>query len=104
VKLRSKATGSLNDQVNENDGLAMTCRQRWSAVKSSRAEAGRPPGSTASIERNRVADVQVAMVEITGENFHPRRAATLGIVVGENSQVACRRAICEYYRSLGRSQ
>ncbi len=41
MELRSKATGSLDDQVNENEGLAMTCRQRWSAVKSSRAEAGR---------------------------------------------------------------
>jgi hypothetical protein len=68
VELRSKATGSLDDQVNENDGLAMTCPQRWSAVKSSRAEAGRPPGSTASVERSRVADVQVAIVEITGES------------------------------------
>jgi hypothetical protein len=59
VELRSKAIGSLDDQVNENDGLAMTYRQRWTGVKSFRAEAGRPPGSTASIDRSRVADVQV---------------------------------------------
>jgi hypothetical protein len=31
VELRSKATGSLDDQMDENDGLTMTCRQRWTA-------------------------------------------------------------------------
>ena len=61
--------------MNKNDALATTCPQRWSAVNNSWADEGRSPGSTASIERSSVADVQVAIVEITGENFHPRRAA-----------------------------
>jgi hypothetical protein len=39
------------------------------------------------------------------DSLYEHRAATPGIVVGENSQVARRRAICEYYRSpSGRSR
>ena len=33
------------------------------------------------------------------DSLYEHRAATPGIVVGEKSQVARRRAICEYYRS-----
>src|SRR4029453_11319065 len=41
VELLSEAAESPDDQVNENDGLAMTCWQRVSAVNNSRAARGR---------------------------------------------------------------